>query len=320
MQYAPEPTEAQLGGLAAALGANTEVSFERRILGGLGCTMDVLRLGERPGVGTSVILRRRGMWSEEDNLDAAAFELDVLRMLRSNGIPAPEPLWLDEKGVFNEPATLISFLDGIPLMSPDDPIDYTTQLALMLARLHNVSPGEKVRKGLRDYNGQEIKALADPEPPKYVAGHQLGPRLWEAMRSELASIEFESGVFIHGDYWPGNTLWQGQKLTAVVDFEEIGIGDPALDVATAIVNYKFEPWGNATENFLHVYRGETGRKLESLRFWSLKELRRPMPDIARWLPSFQEISSMPDITADELRGIHERLILETVDNTEGPAS
>lgn len=317
MQYAPEPTDDQLAALANSYSAGSAATFDRRILGGLGCTMDVLRVRERSGAQSKVLLRRRGMWSRDDNLDAARAELEVLHILRRNDIPVPEPLWADENGIFSEPATMIEFIDGAPLMNPDDPVEYATQLAQMLARLHDVSPEPEIRSQLRDYNAQEKKDLAQVEPPEYVAGHHLGAQLWAAMRAELDERTLDTGVFLHGDYWPGNTLWQGQKLIAVVDFEEIGMGDPALDVATAVVNFRFEPWRDAADHFLAVYRSETGRKLESLRFWSLKELRRPMPDIERWLPSFKEISSNPDITANELRAKHDGLIREVLGRSPG---
>jgi len=91
------------------------------------------------------------------------------------------------------------------------------------------------------------------------------------------------------------------------------MGDPALDVATAAINFDYEIWPGAADRFVEVYRSETGRALDSLRFWKLKELSRPMPDIARWLPSFEEFSSRPKVTAEELRADHERLILDLVD-------
>ncbi len=310
MEYAPEPTDEELALLGEQVVPGGSLRFERRILGGLGCTMDVLQLTERSSAQTRVILRRRGEWSRDSTLDASAAELEVLRLVRANGIPAPEPLWLDEGRIFAHPAVLISFIDGTPLMAPEDPVDYTNQLAQMLVRIHDISPPENLCKQLPDYNATFTERMSRPEPLDRIAAHPLGRQTWEAQKAEFERTPLTDDIFLHGDYWPGNTLWQGQKLVAVVDFEEIGIGDPALDVSTAIVNYRFEPWRDAADNFLEVYRAETGRQLDSLRFWNLKELQRPMPDIGNWLPSFKEMSSMPDVTADRLRNIHTHLILE----------
>lgn len=39
--------------------------------------------------------------------------------------------------------------------------------------------------------------------------------------------------WVHGDVQPGNVLYHQGRLTAVIDFGLLGIGDPAVDLATA---------------------------------------------------------------------------------------
>lgn len=41
-------------------------------------------------------------------------------------------------------------------------------------------------------------------------------------------------VWIHGDLQPGNLITDGGRLTGVIDFGALGIGDPAPDVAPAL--------------------------------------------------------------------------------------
>ena len=45
-------------------------------------------------------------------------------------------------------------------------------------------------------------------------------------------------VWLHGDFLPGNILIHNQKLSAVIDFSDVGIGDPACDfvIAWALFN------------------------------------------------------------------------------------
>ena len=37
-------------------------------------------------------------------------------------------------------------------------------------------------------------------------------------------------VFVHGDFWHGNTLWVDDQLTGIVDWECAGIGHPGIDL------------------------------------------------------------------------------------------
>ena len=286
MEYAPDPAASQLAALREALAPGGSVCVERRIRGGLGCTMDVLAVA-RPGHGSvRVILRRYDRWYSEHNPRAVQIEFEVLSQLRRHGVSAPEPLWVDRHGVFEEPAMVIEFIAGEALRLPDDPHDYAAQLARMLARLHDL-PLAGLPDDLTDYTAREVAFLSAPSPPHTMASHRLGSLLWESHRLELERVELGKGVFLHGDYWPGNTLWSQQDLIA--------------------------PWPQAADRFVEVYRAETGRALDTLRFWKMKELRRPMPDIAAWLPSFTEIGPRPTMTADELRADHERLILEVLE-------
>ena len=311
MHYAPHPTLEQLACLRDALAPAGKVEVERRIKGGLGCTTDVLRVAEPGRAPARMILRRYDPWYALHKPRAAEIEFAVLKHLKKHGVPAPEPVWVDRQATFETPAMVIGFISGEVQKHPKDPMDYASQLAKMLARLHDV-PRAGLPADLTDYNAAEAAFLSASEPPDTMKAHRLGSLLWECQRRERGRVELDTGGFLHGDYWPGNTLWRGQKLAAVLDFEEVGVGDPALDVAIAAVNLKLEPWPEASDHFVSVYRAETGRALETLRFWEMKELRRPMPDIANWLPSFQHFHARADVTADELRAEHERLIREAL--------
>ncbi|MFI5490938.1 aminoglycoside phosphotransferase family protein [Actinoplanes sp. NPDC051859] len=55
---------------------------------------------------------------------------------------------------------------------------------------------------------------------------------WDAC---LATEEWDrEPVWIHGDLQPGNLLTEQGRLTAVIDFGALGVGDPAPDVAAAL--------------------------------------------------------------------------------------
>jgi aminoglycoside phosphotransferase (APT) family kinase protein len=53
--------------------------------------------------------------------------------------------------------------------------------------------------------------------------------LWDAA---LAAPE-QAPVWRHGDFHTGNLLTTGGRLSAVIDFGELGVGDPACDLIIA---------------------------------------------------------------------------------------
>jgi aminoglycoside phosphotransferase (APT) family kinase protein len=55
-----------------------------------------------------------------------------------------------------------------------------------------------------------------------------------AWEQALATPEWTGpGLWIHGDLMPGNLLFADGRLTAVIDFGGLGVGDPACDLQTA---------------------------------------------------------------------------------------
>lgn len=57
-------------------------------------------------------------------------------------------------------------------------------------------------------------------------------------------------VWVHGDLMPGNLLLQGGKLTGVIDWGELGVGDPACDLMVA--------WNLLAVDTRSVFRAELG--------------------------------------------------------------
>ena len=53
--------------------------------------------------------------------------------------------------------------------------------------------------------------------------------------NKLSNIEYwkQDLVWVHGDFLPGNILVQNNSLSAVIDFSDLGIGDPACDLVIA---------------------------------------------------------------------------------------
>jgi len=304
--YAPLPNVEQLDALAKELGRS--IRFDRRIVGGLGGTVDVLVVGA--SAGERVVLKRYWL-PEPGEISPAESEFRALALGAKHGVVAPNPIWIDRLGLFPERAIVISYIEGAVLLDPADPNDWAAQLAEALVAIHRIQPeptDQDLFPVLTDTDGHQSEA----DTLAALRQHPLGMKLW-ARRVEIsASLEPEDPVYVHHDFWPGNTLWVEEQLAAVVDWEGGSIADPALDVAYCALDMRLLGLHEAAKSFVQVYRDRSGRSLVNLPYWELLALCRPMPDIEMWVPGWQAMGYA--ISADEARRRHTALITAALES------
>ncbi|MGH8942955.1 MAG: phosphotransferase family protein [Acidimicrobiia bacterium] len=304
--YAPLPTADQLDQLSRELGRPTR--FGQRIVGGLGGTVDVLIVGHDPG--EAVVLKRYWL-PQSAEISPAESEFRALALAVEHGVSAPTPIWIDRIGLFPERAIVISHVEGGVVLSPANPIDWAAQLAEALVAIHQIKPASVDRDlfpvlTTTDGHQSETETLAA------LGRHPLGMDLWRKRLETLATLKPEAPVYVHSDFWPGNTLWVEDKLAAVLDWEGGAIADPALDVAYCAFDMQLLGLNEAAESFVEGYREHSGRALENLRYWELLALSRPMPDIEMWVPAWQAMGV--EISADEARQRHAALITAALES------
>jgi aminoglycoside phosphotransferase (APT) family kinase protein len=125
--------------------------------------------------------------------------------------PVPEPIAIDLESVwFGRPAVVMSLLPGRPDVTPNDADSWAAALARTLAQLHETA--------LDGAEGALPRTPTDEtwEPP---AGEHdaLTAAAVSAVRERLPSLSAER-VLVHGDFHPGNVLWQRGRVTGVVDW------------------------------------------------------------------------------------------------------
>jgi aminoglycoside phosphotransferase (APT) family kinase protein len=90
------------------------------------------------------------------------------------------------------------------------------------------------------------------------------------------------GALLHGDFWPGNTLWRKGRLVAVIDWEDAARGNPLADVANARLELLWSHGRTAMEEFTLAYVRQTGIDAAELPAWDLRADRRLTSRIAEW--------------------------------------
>ena len=108
--------------------------------------------------------------------------------------------------------------------------DAATALAGFLTALHRFdadAPAHLTGRPLAARDAETRAAIADVGGTFDTAAMT---RLWTAA---LAAQDGDEPVWRHGDFHTGNLLTTGGRLSAVIDFGELGVGDPACDLIIA---------------------------------------------------------------------------------------
>jgi aminoglycoside phosphotransferase (APT) family kinase protein len=251
-----------------------------------------------------VVVRRYKVFGDYDRGEKARREFKTFQLLNQHQVPAPEVLHLDETGdVLGIPGIVTRFVDGKLIMdTPTDPIDWAQKLAKTLAKIHSIPCGEEEQKFLLKGNEEVSWFLKYDEPPKYMQGYPGGADLWHLMKNLNEKFRADTPALLHIDYWSGNILWHENEISAVIDWEEAAYGDPACDVAYAMMNITLMGFPEAADEFLRVYQSELGHEIKNLNFWKLAATVRPMTDPVDWLVAY------PD-------GVNKNIFLKFIDDT-----
>jgi len=265
--------------LNAILPGSALVSI-RRMTGSF--TNDAYGVEAISGTGTRfrVVVRRYAPFGGDRSAKAKT-EFHGLGLLHTHGLPVPEPLYLDEDGaVLGAPAIVMSFLPGHQVLEPPDPLQYARRLTLMLVKIHAVPFNDADREFLLDANADSLWFLKRKIIPNRIAGHELGPDVWRATKDLAASALPVPAVVSHCDFQPGNILWAGGEIAAVIDWEEAGYADPGLDLAYTRMDLTLRGMHDAAAHLVQVYEDEMGHPTENLALWELAAGTRLMPDPA----------------------------------------
>ncbi|UUA10975.1 MULTISPECIES: aminoglycoside phosphotransferase family protein [Streptomyces] len=169
-------------------------------------------------------------------VEAISHELRWLPRL-SPGLPvaSPEPLGRGEPGEgFPWPWSVYGWLDGrnpVP-GALDEPRLLAEDLGAYVAALRRTDPAE----GPTGYRGVPL-AARDPfvrEALAQLTGRIDTAAVTEAWEEALRAPEYAGPpVWAHGDLMAGNLLVTAGRLSAVIDFGTVGVGDPADDLISA---------------------------------------------------------------------------------------
>ncbi|MET8705170.1 MULTISPECIES: viomycin phosphotransferase [Streptomyces] len=181
---------------------------------------------------------------------------DVLRALAGIdlGFRTPQPLSEGgAQGTDEPPYLVLSRIPGAPLeddvlTSPEVAEAVARQYATLLSGLAAAGDEEKVRAALPEAPANEWQEFATGVRTELFPLMSDGGR--ERAERELAALDalpHLTSAVVHGDLGGENVLWETvdgvPRMSGVVDWDEVGIGDPAEDLAAIGASYGEELLG-----------------------------------------------------------------------------
>jgi aminoglycoside phosphotransferase (APT) family kinase protein len=213
-------------------------------------------------------------------------EFAVLKAAFAAGVTVPEPLFAcADAAVLGKPFFVMRRVAGSALGRPItlDPAleaarpEIAERLGRELARLQTVRPPRAGLAFLPPYDGpraqiSEFRAYLDRHPnPRPVLD-------WALRWAETHLPDKLPAVLCHRDFRTGNYMLDGTRLTAILDWEFAGWGDPDEDIGwLCCKGWRFgrldrEAGGIAERApFYRGYEAESGRRLdpERVKFWEI---------------------------------------------------
>jgi aminoglycoside phosphotransferase (APT) family kinase protein len=141
-----------------------------------------------------------------------------------------------------------------------------------------------------------------PIEPEDFAGMRRDQGASDLLRAAEVAVtnarpEDDRPGLVHGDLWHGNTLWDNDELTAVLDWDCAGVGPAGIDLGSLRCD---AAWCHGLEAAGHILRGweaEAGRPAKDLFYWDAVAALASPPDMGGF-PVSMSAQGRPDLTRE----------------------
>lgn len=249
--------------IARLIDANAMLVRHWPLEGGVSATINALEILIPPAQNRKVVVRYHGTneWKPLDDNDVA-MEYEIQRVLFQAALPVAEPLLLDtSQKVLPAPYLVMEMVEGTSFVEESHVKQAVCAMADFLARLHCL-----------DIDASAMPLLPCREDP--VAGAlEYVPDItsWRTLREAISDWQTttDKDTFLHGDFWPGNILWNDNHIAAVIDWEDAAIGPPVSDLAVSRVEIMTMYGEQAMETFTRHYLEKVSLNLSDLALWEV---------------------------------------------------
>jgi prepilin-type processing-associated H-X9-DG protein len=267
--------------------------------GGVSAQVTGLEIKRADGRPSKLIVRRHGNVDLSHNPHIARDEFRLLQIAQSHGLAAPRPHYVDEScDLFPTPVLVIDYVDGETEFAPSDLSGYLSRMATQLARIHGVPDSPDLT-----FLPRQDKGFG--ERPDVLDTAMSEDRIRDTLEATWPLAQTNPPTLLHGDYWPGNILWQDGHLAAVIDWEDARVGDPLSDLGNTRLEFFWAFGPDAMRDFTNHYTSQTALDLTNLPYWDLCAALRPCGKLSDW--------GLDEPTERRMRALHSLFVSSAID-------
>jgi aminoglycoside phosphotransferase (APT) family kinase protein len=256
------PTKRMLHWAAAAIGVGARIAQVRPLHGERGPWR--LHIEHRGGT-TEAVLRAPTPFRIDASMIATGAA--ALEVAERHGLPAPRLIDADLEGaVAGVTTTLETLVPGSTAWMAPPSAERLRAAGAALARLHAVAMEPRERLPFRPRPIAVDDFAADRRK-----GRMPTTTLLEEADKLITALGLPPGgtVFVHGDLWPGNLIWTGDEIAALIDWKTAGVGAPGVDVSGLRKSVAIMFGLEAPDHVLDGWERASGTKASDIAYWDV---------------------------------------------------
>lgn len=277
-------TDVEVGSVVRLIDPNARAVQSEPLLGGLDWGTYKIEV-EGPSGSRSYVVRRFD--GEGDRPVASARRLwAALNALREVDLPVPRPILLDGGALIGVPVLVMTHCDGQLRPPPAEPAAWLDTYAATLAAIHDTDLARVAELTRCRDLGTALQHIEERPPESDLRTS------WEvvvaALRRRMGTVGGVDAVLRHSDVWFGNTLWTGDRVTAVLDWGDACIGDPRVDLGYSRLDVHLALGHAAAEAFRGSYERRRGA-MPDLAFFDLLATVPGLVYLPDWVDGYREV-------------------------------
>jgi hypothetical protein len=239
----------------------------------------------------------------------------ALQLAETHGLAAPRLIAADLDGsASGTVATLETFLPGSADLPPKVSIARLREAGAAIARVHAFSM--EAQPDL-PYRPRPI-AVDDRAAERRRGWMPTTPLLQQAdERVRSHGVPAAASVFVHGDVWGGNMLWECDRCVALIDWKTAGVGDPGVDLGSLRMQMALQYGEDAPAHVLEGWQRQAGRAAIAVPYWDAVAALNTPTEMHDW-PGFADDGSPLDAAA--VRERRDAFLRTALDQLPAPSS